>query len=123
MENLQGIRMVRLEPRPISLFCSIGQDHYLINFIVMADHFDKYPDYTEVDQWIRDMSGQHRSIESALEAVISEAIKWFGETAHIVVEGHAAAPTHMPVIAVVERNNPQEVGHGHQQCDNCRSAD
>lgn len=99
-KNVQGISKVSFKQN-VQCFCPLGNDWYTNQLGVDMQMGETIPDYCEVDDFIRSISGKSLIIED----VVQQVYEYFENTYHpkaLYVESYVDDAKHLPVTVIKE---------------------
>lgn len=99
--NIEQVSSIRMRPTAVSK-CKIGQDWYRMEFEVVFNPGDCYPDYMEVNDFImQEIDGKELNIEEAAKIIYDMLLaynpKYLSVTNHI-----HGCKTHFDVDVTIE---------------------
>ena len=101
-ENTQGISRISFTQN-IQCFCPLGDDWYTNHLTVDMCPDKIIPDYCDVDNFTRGLSGKMLIIEDVVNAVYNYLYDNY-KPKSVKVESHVNDAKHMPVTVIKESN-------------------
>lgn len=99
-ENKQGINKIKLFQN-VQCFCPLGNDWYTNNIQIEIIPNKIIPDYCEVDEFIRSLSGNNYIIEDVVYSIF-EYFKKVYNCEYVKVESTVTDAKHLNVIVIKE---------------------
>ena len=99
-KNVQGISRVSFTQN-VQCFCPLGDDWYTNHLTVKMQMGEIIPDYCDVDDFIRSISGRSLIIED----VVQQVYEYFDNTCRpksLYVESYVDDAKHLPVTVIKE---------------------
>lgn len=101
-ENVQGISRISFNQN-VQCFCPLGNDWYTNQLTIEMEVGNIVPDYCDVDDFIRSISGQSLIIEDVISKVYDYFIDTYSPLS-LRVESYVDDAKHLPVTVVKESN-------------------
>lgn len=96
--NKQGITNIEITHN-VQCYCPLGDDWYTNHLCIKLEGLNVIPDYCDVDDFIRSLSGKKLIIEDVVSLIYEYIVSEYNPE-HINVESYVSDAKHMPVKVV-----------------------
>lgn len=99
-ENVQGITEIRFEQN-VQCYCPLGDDWYTNQLNITMIPNKIIPDYCDVDNFIRGLSGTSLIIEDVIKCLFEYIMREY-EPKNVRIESYVNDAKHLPVRVIKE---------------------